>query len=157
MSTSAAVSDRVHGHWAGDLDRARQIAAAVLAPHAEAVDRAGVVPVDNIRRLAAAGLLGLVVPEAYGGLGAPGRVVRDFQELLASACGVTTFVVFQHFGLCGQLARCANETLKAELLQVLATGERFGTIAFSHLRRPGPPVVRVEEDDEGFLFNGVAP
>jgi len=72
MSKSEVVPDRVLGRWAGYLDGARQIAADVLAPQAEAIDRAGALPADNIRRLAEAGLLGLVVPQKYGGLGAPG-------------------------------------------------------------------------------------
>jgi alkylation response protein AidB-like acyl-CoA dehydrogenase len=139
------------------LTGARRIVAERIAPRAQAVDQAPMPPVENLRALADAGLLGLPVPVEYGGLGAAPHVVREFMELLASACGVTTFVVFQHFGVCGHLTRCANEPLKREVLPDLATGRRLATLAFSHLRRPGPPAVRVEECPEGFRFNGVAP
>jgi alkylation response protein AidB-like acyl-CoA dehydrogenase len=70
---------------------------------------------------------------------------------------VTAFLAFQHFGASRQIAGSENDRLKAELLPAFASGTRFCTLAFSHLRRPGPPVLRVERDVAGFVFNGVAP
>jgi alkylation response protein AidB-like acyl-CoA dehydrogenase len=139
------------------LQGTRQIAREVLAPRAEATDQAEGPPVENLRVLAEAGLLGLTTPQEYGGHGAPGEVIRAFMEILAGACGVTTFLLFQHLGACGQIARGENEKLKEELLPRLARGERFCTLAFSHLRRPGPPAVRVEVEADGYRFHGVAP
>ena len=75
------------------LARAREIAERELAPRANATDQAGHVPVENIRRLAEAGLLGLTAPVDYGGDDAPPEVVRAFLETIANACGVTVFVV----------------------------------------------------------------
>jgi alkylation response protein AidB-like acyl-CoA dehydrogenase len=84
-------------------------------------------------------------------------VVRAFLEILAGACGVTVFVAFQHLVACRHIGACENETLKKQLLPELASGERFCTLAFSHLRRPGPPAVQVEAAGDGYVFNGTAP
>jgi alkylation response protein AidB-like acyl-CoA dehydrogenase len=49
------------------LDSVRRLAAEVIAPRAEAYDRSGEFPADNIAAINALGLNGLFVPEAYGG------------------------------------------------------------------------------------------
>jgi alkylation response protein AidB-like acyl-CoA dehydrogenase len=139
------------------MERSREVADRVLAPRANQSDQAALLPAENIRRLAEAGLLGLTAPVAYGGVAAPAGVVRDFLETLAGACGVTAFVVFQHIVACRHIAGGENEALKGERLPALATGDRFCTVAFSHLRRPGPPTLRVELDGAGYVFNGTAP
>ncbi|HTE21336.1 MAG TPA: acyl-CoA dehydrogenase family protein, partial [Armatimonadota bacterium] len=139
------------------LRRVRDLAEGVIGPRAQETDQAEAPPVENIRLLADVGALGASVPTAYGGSGAPGEVLRSLTEILAGACGVTAFVVMQHLGACGQVAAGEDEALKARVLPHWATGERFCTLAFSHLRRPGPPVLRVELDGDGYVFNGSAP
>ena len=84
--------DEAAARCAALLERAREIAAQVLGPRASATDQGGEPPYDNIRRLAAAGLLGLTVPREHGGHGAPGPVVRAFTEVLAAACGTLWMV-----------------------------------------------------------------
>lgn len=139
------------------LGRARQIAAQELAPRATATDQAAVMPLANAHLLAEAGLLGLSAPIEYGGQGAPPGVLRAFTEILAAACGVTTFVVAQHMTACRHIASGENEALKLSLLPRLATGAPLATVAFSHLRRPGPPVLRVTRDGADHVFDGTAP
>lgn len=143
--------------FSGWLDAAREIAETVLAPRANEIDRMSVPPEDNIRRLAAAGLLGLSTPERYGGAGAPGTVLRAYSEILSAACGVTTFVQGQHLSACALINGGENEALKERVLPLFARGERLCGVAFSHLRRPGPPTMRVTCDGEAYVFNGVAP
>ena len=48
----------------------REFAEAEIAPHADAWDQAGKVPLDAIRKLGELGVMGLSFPEEYGGLGA---------------------------------------------------------------------------------------
>ncbi|AUX39081.1 isovaleryl-CoA dehydrogenase [Sorangium cellulosum] len=140
------------------LERARRIAADVLAPAANATDQAEVIPRENLLALKGAGLLGLATPTRYGGHGAPGRVAREYTEILAGACGVTAFVQMQHTtGACPLIARGENEALKERVLPRLASGERFCTVGFSHVRRPGPPMVRAELDGDQVLLDGTVP
>ena len=48
-------------------------------------------PYGNVRTLADAGLLDSLTPARFGGTGAGGADLRKYTEILASACGVTTF------------------------------------------------------------------
>ncbi|XXX82358.1 acyl-CoA dehydrogenase family protein [Sorangium sp. So ce134] len=140
------------------LERARRLAALVLAPAANATDQAETVPRGHLRALADAGLLGIATPARYGGLGAPAPVAREVLEILAGACGVTAFVQMQHAtAACALIARGDNEALKERVLPRLASGERFCTVGFSHVRRPGPPMVRVEPDGDHVRLHGTVP
>jgi len=80
-------------------------------------------PLENVRLLSDAGLLGLSTPTEYGGVGAPPEVVRAFMEIIAGACGVTIFVLCQHIVACRHIAAGDNEALKAALLPRLAAGD----------------------------------
>jgi alkylation response protein AidB-like acyl-CoA dehydrogenase len=139
------------------VERARAIAAEFLAPRAARADQAAGPPVEQVRRLAEAGLLGLTTPTEYGGLGAARNVVRDGLAAVAAGCGVTAFVSFQHLVGCRHIAGSGNGPLKEALLPALAAGGRFCSLAFSHLRRPGPPPVRVRVDADAWVFDGDAP
>src|SRR5260370_37658412 len=86
--------------FAALLQRARALAADVLAPHAEQADQAGGPPVDNLRALGAAGLLGLTTPARYGGQEAPRDVFRAYNETIAAACGVTSLLQLQPLSAC---------------------------------------------------------
>jgi len=139
------------------LGRGRRVARELLAPRAEESDQAAVPPAENVRALAVEGLLGLNVPRAYGGLGALGAALREHTETLAAACGVTTFVQGQHQSACAFISAGASEPIKERLLPPMATGDLLGAVAFSHLRRPGPPAVRATPVAGGFVLDGTAP
>ncbi len=145
------------GRFEALLARARELAESVFAPNAAATDQADGPPEANIRRLAGAGLMGLTTPIPYGGHGAPAWLLRAYTEILARACGVTTFVQGQHQSAAAMIAGGENQALKEEMLPRLASGEFRSAVAFSHLRRPGPPAMRVTRDGEAYVFNGTAP
>ncbi|WP_437564089.1 acyl-CoA dehydrogenase family protein [Sorangium sp. So ce542] len=110
------------------LERARELAALVLAPAANTTDQADSVPREHLRALAGAGLLGIATPARYGGVGAPARVAREVLEILAGACGVTAFVQMQHAtAACPLIARGDNEALKERVLPRLASGRTAST------------------------------
>lgn len=139
------------------LDCARQLAHDVFAPRANQTDQSDSPPVENIRLLAEAGLLGLMAPVRFGGHGVSGAVLREYTAILAAACGVTTFLQGQHQSACLLIAGGENEALQERLLPEMAAGKRLGAVAFSHLRRSGPPVMRAERDGDSWVFNGTAP
>jgi alkylation response protein AidB-like acyl-CoA dehydrogenase len=139
------------------LIKAREMADNVLWPAAQASDQAGTPPVGNIRRLAEAGLLGVNVPVEFGGQGGGMGELGDLFEALASGCGVTTFVALQHMLACSYLARSANNPLKVKWLKELGAGRTFASVAFSQVRRPGPPMVRCVQRGDCYVFDGTAP
>jgi alkylation response protein AidB-like acyl-CoA dehydrogenase len=79
-------------------------------------------------------------------------------EEIAAGCGVTAFCAFQHLVAARHVASSDNDPLKARVLPALATGARVATVAFSHLRRSGPPCLRASPSpDGGYVFTGTAP
>jgi alkylation response protein AidB-like acyl-CoA dehydrogenase len=136
---------------------AREISDGFLFPGALEVDASDIVPVGRLDRLAAAGFYGLAGPADAGGLG-----VSDFSmaleiiEILASGCLTTTFVWIQHHGAVRALAD-APQPLRDAWLGRLCTGEVRAGVAFSGLRRPGPPILIAAADGDGWRFTGLAP
>lgn len=124
----------------------------MLAPAAEATDRAAVVPRSHLEALAGAGLMGLYRPP-----GASPAVVREVYEVLAGACGVTFFVWVQHHAPVRMLAASANEGLRDRYLDDLCAGRVLGGVAFAYLRRPGPPAVVATPVPGGYQIDGEAP
>lgn len=139
------------------LARVEQFAESVLTPRANAVDQMPLVPLKSFQALGAAGLLGISIPTEFGGLDVPRSLRRTIYETLAAACGVTAFTLNQHYSAGAMIASSENNALKAAMLPALASGERLAGVAFSHIRRPGPPQMRVEPDGDGWRFTGSAP
>ncbi len=131
---------------------AAKVAAEVLAPAAEATDRAPTVPRSHLDALAGAGLFGLFCPPGA----APGDARRIF-EILAGACGVTFFVWVQHHAPVRMLAGSANAALRERHLAGLCSGATLGGVAFGYLRRPGPPAVVATAVPGGYRIDGEAP
>lgn len=137
---------------------ARRVAADVLAPAAEEVDRADRVPASHLRAVAGAGLYGMVGPAWAGGGEAPEAAVRAVFEALAGACGATFFVWAQHHAPVGEMASSPNEALARRWLPLLCDGRALGGVAFAYLRRPGPAAVVAEErPGGGWRLRGEAP
>jgi alkylation response protein AidB-like acyl-CoA dehydrogenase len=124
----------------------------VLAPAAQATDRAAVVPRSHLDALAGAGLCGLYCPPE-----ASGAAAREVFEALAGACGVTFFVWVQHHAPVRMLARTANAGLRERHLDDLCSGRVLGGVAFAYLRRPGPPAVAARPVPGGWRVDGEAP
>jgi alkylation response protein AidB-like acyl-CoA dehydrogenase len=103
------------------------------------------------------GLLGLRIPEEWGGAGLPTLEFRRFQEASAQASGALAFLESQHQSACGLMTRSGNQALREKFLPLLARGEATSGIAFSHLRRAGPPLIRATPEVGGFSVSGLLP
>lgn len=125
--------------------QARRLADELLRPNAELVDAAGV-PRSHLDALAAAGLMDMTE--------LPGPVAREVAELLAAADASTWFVWTQHHSPVRTVARGTNAALRAEWLPRLRSGERLAGVAFTHLRRPGPPQVAAARRGDGWQIDG---
>ncbi len=141
------------------LSAARRLADDVFRPRAQEADQGAITGQagENVRALARAGYFGLGIPTAYGGLGADESTRREYTELMASACGVTAFVQQQMHAGGGFVGGGRSESLKAEMLPKFASGDTLCGVAFSHLRRGGPPKVTATRTGGGYLVNGTAP
>jgi len=101
----------------------REFAEKELAPHAEEVDAKGQFPWEAIRKMGELGLLGLNVPEAYGGAGADMVSYTLAIEEIARACGSTALTVAAHALCTTPLALFGNEEQKRKYLVPLAQGK----------------------------------
>src|SRR5262245_38544992 len=94
-----------------------------LAPRAAAVDRDATFPTESIAALGARGLLGLNVPEAFGGLGQGPRTTAAVIETIAQRCPSTAMVYMMH--LCGIACYAAAPDKTAPLLEAAAIGRHL--------------------------------
>jgi len=139
------------------LERVADVANAVLWPAAQEVDRAPAIPRSHFDALADLGLFGQAAPPELGGLGLAPPDTRRMLRLIGSGCAATGFAFAQHQGLVGALVRTANAGLRERWLAPLCRRTLAG-IAFAHVRRSGPPVLRAAPLDGGaWLIEGEAP
>lgn len=128
-----------------------------IRPRAQAIDQDVQALREALSEAGRRGLLGLRIPAEYGGLGADGLEFRRFQEAVARTSGAFAFLESQHHSACSLLARSSNDALRSRLLPLLARGEATSGIAFSHLRRPGPPLVTATPAGDGYRLDGTLP
>ena len=84
----------------------------------------GTFPWENIRDLAKIGVLGMAVPEEYGGLGLPVFDTALVLEEIGKGCYVTAMAVLGEVGVQTKIIDAyAPETIKRRLLPGVCTGE----------------------------------
>ncbi|MES2562063.1 MAG: acyl-CoA dehydrogenase family protein, partial [Pseudomonadota bacterium] len=84
----------------------------------------GTFPWDNMRDLAKIGVLGMAVPEEYGGLGLPVLDTALILEEIAKACYVTAMAVMGEVGVqCKIIDNFAPESIKRKLLPGVCTAD----------------------------------
>ena len=84
----------------------------------------GTFPWDNMKPLAEMGVLGMAVPEEYGGLGLPVFDTALVLEEIAKACYVTAMAVLGEVGTQTRIiATYAPEAIKRRVLPAVAAGE----------------------------------
>jgi alkylation response protein AidB-like acyl-CoA dehydrogenase len=107
-----------------------------VKPMARHVDETAAFNWEATRKMGPLGLLGLEVPESYGGAEVDAVSAAIAIEELAWGCGSTALAISAHNGLAlGPLVRYGNEAQKEKWVRPLATGRgRLGCLA---LTEPG--------------------
>jgi alkylation response protein AidB-like acyl-CoA dehydrogenase len=84
----------------------------------------GTFPWDNMRKLADIGVLGMAVPEEYGGLGLPVFDTALVLEEIAKGCYVTAMAVLGEVGVQARIiSTYAPEHIKRRILPAVCTGD----------------------------------
>ncbi len=105
----------------------REFAASELRPHASRWDREGRFPTEIVPKLASLGLLGLVVPQQFGGAGLDMVSAMVAIEAVSWGDGAMGLTVASHNSLCtGHILLFGNEDQKRRYLPRLARGETLG-------------------------------
>ena len=105
--------------------RARDLADRTFAERAARWDAAEEYPWDNVKDLAAAGFMGLTIPEVYGGGGRPLLDVILVIEEIARACGITGRIVVEgNLGVVGALNAYGTEAQKRRWFPWVLEGDK---------------------------------
>jgi acyl-CoA dehydrogenase len=111
---------------------AREFARGEIAPHASEWNARHHVPLDVIRRMGDLGLLGVMVPEEYGGAGLDATSLALVVEEVARAdAGTSVALCVQNGLVASPLMRAGSESQKRDWLPRLCSGEAFGAYALT--------------------------
>lgn len=110
----------------------REFCEAEVKPKARAWDDAEIFPLETVRRLGELGILGMNVPEEYGGSDVGALGIATVVEELARYDGSLALTVASHNGLCtGHLRHFGTPEQKRRWLPELAAGEALGAWALT--------------------------
>jgi isovaleryl-CoA dehydrogenase len=136
----------------------RDFAQNEIAPRAAEIDKANLFPADMWRKLGELGVMGLTVPEEYGGtqLGYLAHMVA--MEEISRASASVGLSYGAHSNLCvNQINRNGSDAQKKKYLPKLISGEHVGALAMSE-PGAGSDVVsmklRAERKGDRYVLNG---
>jgi butyryl-CoA dehydrogenase len=113
----------------------REFAANELEPVAGRMDEDERFPVENIRKMANLGLMGVTIPEEYGGSGGDSIHLVIAVEEIAHACGGTSAVYLASLSLaCYPIYSFGTEEQRRHFVAPLARGKKIACLA---LTEPG--------------------
>ena len=106
---------------------ARDFAQQYIKPHVMEWDESQEFPLHIFKEMGKLGLMGVLVPEEYGGAGLTYFEYKTVIEEIAKVCGSIGLSVAAHNSLCtGHILTFANEEQKKKWLPKLATAEWIG-------------------------------
>ena len=103
-----------------------------IRPLAKEIDETERFPLESIKKMAEMGMMGLPIPEEYGGSGVDQLgYVLEIEEL-AKVCATTAIIVSAHTSLCcWPILKFGTEEQKQKYLIPLARGEKLGAFALT--------------------------
>ncbi len=108
-------------------ETAREFAKQYIQPHVMTWDESQEFPVEIFKAMGQLGLMGVLVPEEYGGAGLGYVEYKTIIEEISKVCGSIGLSVAAHNSLCtGHILNFGNEEQKKKYLPKLATAEFIG-------------------------------
>ena len=139
-------------------DAVREFAQTEIAPRAAEIDRTDQFPMDVWQKFGELGVLGITVPEQYGGANMGYLAHMGAMEEISRASASVGLSYGAHSNLCvNQINRNGTEAQKQKYLPKLISGEHVGALAMSE-PGAGSDVIsmKLKAEDKGgyYLLNG---
>jgi butyryl-CoA dehydrogenase len=139
-------------------DEVRKFAQTELVPVAPEIDESGEFPWKNIKKMAELGLLGIIVPEEYGGAGFDYISLAIAIEEISRGCASTGVIVAVNNSLVSYpFLQFGNEEQKKKYLPLLCKGEKLGAFGLTE-PNAGSDVVAMEStarlEGDHYILNG---
>ncbi|MBU6488905.1 MAG: acyl-CoA dehydrogenase family protein [Burkholderiales bacterium] len=139
-------------------DTAREFAEAELKPYAAEWDRKGWIDESAVAKLGELGLLGMVVPEEWGGSYTDYVAYALAVEEVAAGCAATAALMSVHNSVgCGPILKVGTEEQKRRYLFDLAQGRKIGCFCLTEPQAGSEANAlrtRAVQDGGGWVLNG---
>jgi len=139
-------------------DAVREFAEAEIAPGVARRERDSEFPRDVLKGLAELGILGMMVPERYGGAGTDALSYVLAIEELARVCPSTAVIVsVNNSVVCYPIWKFGSEPQKTSILSDLASGRALGAYALTEPQSGSDAAnqkTRAVRDGSGYVLNG---
>ncbi len=139
-------------------DMVRDFGEREIRPHFMEWDESQHFPIETMKKMGELGLLGVLVPESYGGAGFGYLEYYTAVSEVARICGSIGLSVAAHNSLCtGHILTFGNEEQKQKWLPKLATGEFIGAWGLTE-SNTGSDALRMKttavKDGDSWVLNG---
>jgi butyryl-CoA dehydrogenase len=136
----------------------RDFAVKEVEPRAARIDETGEFPWDSVKKMAELNLMGIPIPEKYGGAGADELSYIIAIEELARVCGSTAITLAAHMSLATYpIYAFTNEQQRSKYVPPLARGEKMGAFGLTEPNAGsdagGTQTTAVRKGDK-YLLNG---
>ena len=137
---------------------AREFAQAKVAPLAAEIDREHRHPAELVSQMAELGLLGVAIPDQWGGAGMDHVSYVLAMEEISRACASTGVIMSVNNSLaCDPLLRYGTDAQKKEFLVSLAQGDKLGCFALSEPEAGSDAAAQrtvAVRDGDHYIING---
>ena len=139
-------------------EMAQSFAQKEVLPKAAELDETGRFPEELVRQMAGLGLMGIAVPEEYGGAGMDNVCYAIAMEEIARACASTAVILSVNNSLaCAPILSFGSEEQKRKYLVPLASGEHLGCFGLTEPEAgsdAGSQKTTAVRDGSHYVLNG---
>ena len=138
-------------------ERAEKFATEVVAERADEIEKTGDFPRDVIEEAGNRGLLGILVPETYGGLDSDFVAYCLAIERIAAESGAVAETIQGHTFAMLPILNFGTEAQRERLLADMVNGERIGSMLLTEPNAGSSPTeleTVAETMDDGYRING---
>lgn len=140
------------------IEQVKAFADGQIRPKAKELDETGHFPTEIVKQLGEMGLMGMMVPEEYGGAGMDTVSYAMAMEEISSACASSGVIMSVNNSLvCSPLQYFGTPEQKEKFLKPLAQGKKLGCFALSepgHGSDPAGLQCQATEVSGGFKIKG---